>query len=61
MEHSAVVCHLFCEKLSDNATTTHGIHQQAFGDYAMSRAQAFSWHKMFTEGRNLLEDEHRSG
>jgi len=27
----------------------------------MSRAQAFRWHKMFSEGRNLVEDEKRSG
>jgi len=27
----------------------------------MSRAQAFRWHKMFSEGRTLVEDEQRSG
>jgi len=27
----------------------------------MSRAQAFCWHKMFPEGRTLVEDEQRSG
>jgi len=26
----------------------------------MSRAQAFRWHKMFSEGRTLVEDEQRS-
>ena len=31
----------FCVKLGDNATTTHGKLQQAFGDDAFSRAQAF--------------------
>jgi len=31
-----------CVKLVDIATTTHGILQQAFGDDAMSRTQAFS-------------------
>jgi len=51
---------LFCVKLSDNATTTHGKLQQAFGDEAMSRAQAFHWHKMFSEGRTVVEDEQRS-
>jgi hypothetical protein len=51
---------LFCVKLGDNATTTHEKLQQAFGDDAMSRAQAFRWQKMFSEGRNLLEDEQRS-
>jgi hypothetical protein len=39
-EHRAAVCHLFCVKIGDSATTTHGKLQQAFGDDAMSRAQA---------------------
>ena len=30
----------FCVKLGDGATTTHGKLQQAFGDDAVSRAQA---------------------
>jgi hypothetical protein len=51
----------FCVKLGDNATTTHGKLKQAFGDDAMSRAQAFRWHKMFSEGRTLVQDEQRSG
>jgi hypothetical protein len=42
-------------------TTTHGKLQQAFGDDGMSRAQAFRWHKMFSEGRTVVEDEQRSG
>jgi hypothetical protein len=45
---------LFC------ASTTHGELQQAFGDYAISKAQAFCWHKMFSEGRTLIEDEQHS-
>jgi len=52
---------LFVLKLGDNATTTHGKLQQAFGDDAMSKAQAFRWQKMFSEGRILLEDEQRRG
>jgi hypothetical protein len=32
----------FCVKLGDITTTTHGILQQALGDDAMSRTQAFS-------------------
>ena len=50
----------FCVKLGDSATTTHGKLRQAFGDDAMSRAQAFRWHKMFSEGRTIVEDEQRS-
>ena len=44
----------FCVKLDDSATTTHGKLQQAFGDNAMSRAQSFRWHKMFSEGRTIV-------
>jgi hypothetical protein len=60
-EHRAAVCYLFlCAELGDYATTTHGKLQQAFGNDAMSRAQAFRWHNMFSEGRTLVEDEQRS-
>jgi len=50
----------FYVKLGDSVTTTHGKIQQAFGDDEMSRAQAFRWHKIFSEGRTLIEDEQRS-
>ena len=36
----------------------HGKLQQAFGDHAISRAQAFCW--QFSEGKTLLEDDQRS-
>ena len=55
------VCHIFCVKLGDSVTTTHGTLQQAFGDDALSRSQAFLWHKTFSEGRTFVEDEQRSG
>ena len=54
------VCHLFCVKLDDSATITHGRLQQTFGDHAMSTAQAFRWHKMFSVGWTLVEDEQHS-
>jgi hypothetical protein len=50
-----------CVKLGGSVTTTHGKLQQAFGDDAMSRAQAFRWHKMFSEDRTVIEDEQHSG
>jgi hypothetical protein len=49
-----------CVKLGDSATTTLGKLQQAFQGDARSRAQAFHWHKMFSEGRTLVEDEQHS-
>jgi len=52
----------FFVKLGDSATITNGKLQQAFGDDAMSKAQAFRWQKkIFSEGRILVEDEQRSG
>jgi hypothetical protein len=50
-----------CVKLGYSATTTHGKLQQAFEGDTMSTAQAFRWHKMFSEGRTLVEDEQCSG
>jgi len=50
-----------CVTLGDSATTAHGKLQQAFGDNVKSRAQDFRWHKMFSEGRTLTEDEQCSG
>ena len=35
----------FCVKFGDNATTTHEKLQQAFGDDAMFKAEAFRWQK----------------
>jgi len=60
-EYRSAVCHLFCVKFGDCVTTTRGKLQQTFGDGAVSRAQAFRWHKMFSEGRTIVEDEQRSG
>ena len=52
---------LFCVKLGDSATRTHGKLQQVFGDDAMSRAQTFRCHKTFSQGRTIAEVEQRSG
>ena len=60
-EHRAAVCYLLCVKLGDNSTTTHRKLQQSFREDATSRAQAFRWHIMFSEGKTLVEDERRSG
>jgi len=57
----AVLCHLFCVKLGENSTTTRGKLQQAFGNDAMSGEKTCHWHKMFSEGRTLVEDEQCSG
>lgn len=51
----------FCFKLGHNATETCTKLQQAYGDAALSRAQVFRWFKEFSEGRESIEDDLRSG
>ncbi|GFV61140.1 protein GVQW3 [Trichonephila clavipes] len=51
----------FCFKLGHNATETFAKLQQAYGDSVLSRAQVFRWFKAFSEGRESIEDEPRSG
>ncbi|GFU25911.1 protein GVQW3 [Trichonephila clavipes] len=51
----------FCFRLGHNATETFTKLQQACGDSVLSRAQVFRWFKAFSEGRELIEDEPRSG
>jgi hypothetical protein len=46
---------IFCVRLGDNSTTTHGKLQQAFGDDAMSRVQAFPDTKCFLKAESLLK------
>ncbi|GFV81363.1 protein GVQW3 [Trichonephila clavipes] len=51
----------FCFRLGHNATETFAKLQQAYGDSVLSRAQIFWWFKAFSEGRESIEDEPRSG
>lgn len=51
----------FCFKLGKSASETLALIKQAYGDDALSRTRVFEWHKMFKEGRELVEDEHRVG
>ena len=57
----AIIFFFFGVKLGDSATITHGKLLQTFGDVAVSRAQAFRWHKMFSASRTFIENEQRSG
>jgi len=47
----------FCVKLGDSATKTYGKLRQAFGDDAMSKAQAFRWQKknVFLKAESLMK------
>ena len=51
----------FCVKLGESASVTFEKLKQAYGEHSLSRAQVFRWHKSFLEGREHVEDEHRSG
>ncbi|GFV97703.1 protein GVQW3 [Trichonephila clavipes] len=51
----------FCFRLGHNAMETFAKLQQAYGDSVLSRAQVFRWFKAFSEGRESIEDEPRSG
>ena len=51
----------FCVQLGEPATVTYGKLQRAYGEYSLSRAQVFGWHKSFLEGREQVADEPRAG
>lgn len=51
----------FCFRLGHNATETCAKLRQAYGDSVLSRAQIFRWFKAFSEGRESIDDEPRSG
>lgn len=51
----------FCFRLGHSATETFAKLQQAYGDSVLSRAQVFRWFKAFSEGKESMEDEPRSG
>ncbi|KAL4113850.1 hypothetical protein QTP88_017411 [Uroleucon formosanum] len=51
----------FCFKLGHSTTETFQKLQQAYGESVLSRAQVFRWFKTFSEGREAIEDELRSG
>jgi len=51
----------FCWRLGKTATETKQMLDQAYKEDAMSRSSVFEWHKLFREGRELVEDDHRAG
>jgi HTH domain in Mos1 transposase len=51
----------FCVKLGESASVTFEELKQAYGEHSLSQTQVFRWHKSFLEGREHVEDEHRSG
>ncbi|GFX03665.1 DDE_3 domain-containing protein [Trichonephila clavipes] len=51
----------FSFRLGHNATETFAKFQQAYGDNVLSRALVSRWFKAFSEQRESIEDESRSG
>ena len=51
----------FCVELGETGIETFNKLKQAYGEHAFSRSQVFKWYKAFSEGRESIKDEHRSG
>ena len=51
----------FCVKLGESATVTYEMLQRAYREHSISRAQVFTRHKSFLEGRVKEKDEPRAG
>ncbi|KOC62943.1 Putative uncharacterized protein FLJ37770, partial [Habropoda laboriosa] len=51
----------FCVRLGKTATETYTMIKDAFGNNSMGRSSIFEWHKLFKEGREQVENDHRSG
>ena len=51
----------FCVKLGETGIETFNKLKQAYGDLALLRSQVFKWYKVFSEGRESIKDEPRSG
>jgi len=51
----------FCVKLGETGIETFNKLKQAYGEHALWRSQVFKWYKAFSEGRESIKDEPRSG
>jgi transposase len=51
----------FCFKSRLSATETLLLVQKAYGNEAVSRSNVFRWYSRFRDGRELVEDDERSG
>uniref|UniRef100_A0A1B6MF73 Mos1 transposase HTH domain-containing protein n=1 Tax=Graphocephala atropunctata TaxID=36148 RepID=A0A1B6MF73_9HEMI len=51
----------FCVKLGETPTVTFEKLKKAYGDDTLSRAQVFRWYKAFSNGRESVQDDPRSG
>jgi len=51
----------FCVKLGETGIETFNKLKQAYGERSLSRSQVFKCYKAFSEGRESIKDEPRSG
>ncbi|XP_023710988.1 protein GVQW3-like [Cryptotermes secundus] len=51
----------FCAKLNKSLADTHQMIQEAYRDSALSYSQVSRWLKLFTNGREEVKDDPRSG
>ena len=51
----------FLVRLEKTATEALKLLQEVHGDDTMSRTRLFEWHRRFKEGREEVEDDHKSG
>ena len=51
----------FLVRLGKTPTEALKLLQEVYGDDTMSRTCLFEWHRRFKEGREEVEDDHRSG
>ena len=51
----------FCFKLGETGIETFNKLKQAYGEHDLSRSQVFKWYTAFSEDRESIKDEPRSG
>ena len=51
----------FLVRLGKTPTEALKLLQEVYGDDMMSRTRLLEWHRRFKEGREEVEDDHRSG
>jgi hypothetical protein len=51
----------FCAKLSKSTSETLQMLTEAYGADAMKKLSIFEWHKRFTEGREIVKDDEKTG
>jgi len=55
------MCNTFSCQIWETGIETFNKLKQVYGEHASSRSQVFKWFKAFSEGRESIEDEPRSG